>query len=772
MKFIRRTSHVFKNDVPEKVCRTNRFSQNHVQNHVSFGCLSFLRGMKVWIFLLACLAMAEVGNAQPVDWHHWRGPELNGYSRERNLPSDWNPRTGENVHWRLGQYGTRCTPIAMNGKLYFVSRHLPETRQEAEKIVCLDAETGEMIWESIHNVFLSDAPAERVGWAACVGDPETGFVYSFGVGCVLKCLHGQTGEVIWERSMLEEFGMLSTYGGRTNYPQIFENLMFIGGVMTQWGENAVPAQRIVALDKRTGEAVYIKSTRPRPEDTNYSNLVFANFNGQAAMVFGSSDGALYAIQPRTGKTIWRYQASPRGFNTTPIIVDGRVFCAFGEKSQADTTVLGGAFALNGLSEGDIPEEDLLWKINGKIVNRAMPIYINGLVYFIDDGAGIFAVDPDTGKIVHQQKIGRIMFGSPLYADGKLYIGESTGNVWIFEPQPDGKLKQLSRVRLNNEEIFSSPIAYRGRIYLSTTEAFYCIGPDEVNPVADPIPAMPAEAPVGDNTSIAHLQTIPVESLIGSNDTIEFRTEAFNDRGQPLGTVAANYSLVDSAGVLEGNRFTAPSDGHHPIRVSAKYGNLSTQARARVVPPLPWSFDFEDGKVPPTWIGAAYRHQPAVFEGEKVLQKVSTIPKGTRSQLWMGPWTHSDYTVQADFYSTTQEGERADMGIVNQRYTLDLMRKPELQIRSWTPRLELRFAKTIPFQWEPNQWYTMKFRSENHQHGVTLKGKVWKREESEPEDWQIEATDTTPNRLGSPGLFGNSFPVPFYIDNVKVYPNEN
>jgi hypothetical protein len=67
--------------------------------------------------------------------------------------------------------------------------------------------------------------------------------------------------------------------------------------------------------------------------------------------------------------------------------------------------------------------------------------------------------------------------------------------------------------------------------------------------------------------------------------------------------------------------------------------------------LPWKFDFSDDKVPPVWIGADYRHKPAPLDGEKGLVKISTIPKGTRSQSWMG-WTNlHDYTIQADFKGT-------------------------------------------------------------------------------------------------------------------------
>jgi hypothetical protein len=135
------------------------------------------------------------------------------------------------------------------------------------------------------------------------------------------------------------------------------------------------------------------------------------------------------------------------------------------------------------------------------------------------------------------------------------------------------------------------------------------------------------------------------------------------------------------------------------------------------------------------------------------------------------WTSlHDYTIQADFLATEKNGRVPDMGLINQRYTLDLQGAQKLQIRSWTPRLELRFAKTIPFEWKANTWYTMKFQSENREGEVVLRGKVWPRGEAEPEAWSIEAADATPNRNGSPGLFGNATDSEFYLDNVQVTPN--
>ncbi len=256
-------------------------------------------------FLSLCiLSHVAVGE----DWPHWRGPHNNGHSSETGLPDSWSPK-GENLLWRKEEFATRSSPIVMNDRVYVVCRAFPETTQEGEKTVCIDAKTGELIWESIHNVYLSDAPAERVGWSSVVGDPESDTVYVLGLGCVFQCLDGKTGKTIWEHSMSEEYGMLSTYGGRTNFPVVFEDLVIISGVMTGWGETAVPAHRFVAFNKKTGVAQWLKSTQPKPKDTTYSTPVFTTFKGQAAMVFAAGDGAVYAFQPRTGKQIWMYQAS-------------------------------------------------------------------------------------------------------------------------------------------------------------------------------------------------------------------------------------------------------------------------------------------------------------------------------------------------------------------------------------------------------------------------------------------------------------------------------
>jgi len=73
---------------------------------------------------------------------------------------------GENLLWRKEEFATRATPVVFDNRVYVVCRHKPDTPQESEKTVCIKAETGELIWESIHNIYLSlqtiDHPASQL----------------------------------------------------------------------------------------------------------------------------------------------------------------------------------------------------------------------------------------------------------------------------------------------------------------------------------------------------------------------------------------------------------------------------------------------------------------------------------------------------------------------------------------------------------------------------------------------------------------------------------
>jgi hypothetical protein len=497
------------------------------------------------------------------------------------------------------------------------------------------------------------------------------------------------------------------------------------------------------------------------------------------MVFAAADGAIYAVQPRTGKVIWKYQASPRGMNVAPLVDNGIIYMGHGEQNETDRTVLGAVFAIDGNTSGDIPEDKLLWKIPKRTVSRSSPVRIGERIYFIEDGAALFGVNAKTGAIEVEKKLGRIMFGSPVVSEGKLYVAENTGRIWCLEPT-ETELKVVGQTRLNDgSEIFGSFAISNGKLYLPTNKALYCIGiPGAQTPENLQLPAAPIEPAVTD-TQIAHIQVCPVEMLLQPGQKAKLQVRGYNAIGQYVRLVPeAAINVTGPGSVSEDQIFTAGEAATGAgVKLEATFGELKSAARARVIPPFPWTFDFEDKKVPQHWIGMAYRHQPIELpEGGNGLVKISTIPKGTRSQGFLGLPKSEGYTVQGEFYALDTKNKVAttklpDMGVVAQRYTLALEGAQRLQLRSWVSLLEQRFAVTIPFEWQAKTWYVIKLQTQTTDGKAVLRGKVWKKGEPEPEAWTIQGEDATPNTQGSPGLFGNSTDAEFYVDNVTITSNE-
>jgi outer membrane protein assembly factor BamB len=775
--------------------------------------------------LAACAASAA-------DWPDWRGPQENRTGGGPPLVTSFDPEKGTNILWKNDEAGGISTPVIMGDKLYTLVRHKPGTKEEAEKVLCLDAATGKKLWENIFNVYLSDVPAERVGWSAVIADPASNTVFAHGVCGVFTAIDAATGKTRWQRSLHEEFGFLSTYGGRTNIPVVFEDLVIASAVVTGWGDTARPAHRFLGLDAKTGEVRWMNGTKELPEDTTYSTPSLASVNGQAALIFGSSDGSVWNLQPRTGKAVWNFRLSRRGLNVAPLVDGDTVYISQAEENL-DNTTMGSATAFKAAGSGDITATNAIWQRKGVMDGRAMPVVLGERIYFVDDGAKVYVFDKATGEPVGkpQKLLGTIVRGSPLVADGKLYIC-STGGWHVLEPTKDG-LKFVNRMRLSEEdEVTASPIACNGRIYLTTGERLYCLGEKAaaLSSSASVPPTLPQQvsdttkAPAGEP---AWLQVVPAEAQIAAGETLPLKVRLFDATGRFVKESSAEFTTTAGT-VLADGRYTAPAGTHAAALVTAKVGSLEGRARIRSMPPLPWTFDFEEialepnpkggpprGEPPLPWVGMRYRHVVRTVDGSKCLVKVTTIPKGTRSQGWIGPIGLHDYSIQADFRAqetgvekqsgdtpkststpaaqpsasdadafakafgnpaALEKARLPDMGLIAQRYTLDLMgASQQLQVRSWPPQVATHFSKTIPFPWEAGRWYTIKFEARTRSAtsdsaaAALLRGKVWPRGEPEPAAWTIEAVHEQGNLQGSPGFFGNSKDSEISIDNVFVVP---
>ena len=169
------------------------------------------------------------------------------------------------------------SPVVWNGKLYTWTRIGEVTAGAAddptlapgpktqEALVCVDTNTGKVLWQHVNNMTQTEVPFHRLGWSSPCVDPGTGRVYAMGSQAWLLCLDGDTGKVIWQRQMTEEFGMISTFGGRTPAPTVDEDQLFIAGVVVRLGRpRPRPAPHLrVQQGHRRAELVQQHRRHPR-----------------------------------------------------------------------------------------------------------------------------------------------------------------------------------------------------------------------------------------------------------------------------------------------------------------------------------------------------------------------------------------------------------------------------------------------------------------------------------------------------------------------------
>src|SRR5580765_797406 len=234
------------------------------------------------------------------DWPESRGPHRNGISDEKGLPEKW-ALNGQNFLWRA-PYGGRSAPIVMGNRLYLQNPSGAGTTLQ-ERVMALDVDSGKPVWEYKFNIFQSDVPAHRIGWASPAADPETGNIYALSGGAQVIAL-SKEGKLLWDRSFGEEFAAFTTHGGRTMSPVVDGDLVIVSAAVSNWGSAAGRAHRFIALDKRTGDIIWVASPGGRPYDTNYAAPLIATISGMRLLISGSGDGGIYAIKPQTGEKVW------------------------------------------------------------------------------------------------------------------------------------------------------------------------------------------------------------------------------------------------------------------------------------------------------------------------------------------------------------------------------------------------------------------------------------------------------------------------------------
>jgi outer membrane protein assembly factor BamB len=714
------------------------------------------------------------------DWPEMRGPSRDGTSKETGLPERW-AVNGENFLWRAA-YGGRSAPVVMGDRVY-VQNPAGRGAELQERVMALDANTGKTLWEYKFNIFQSDVPPHRVGWASPAVDVETGNVYALGVGASVVAL-SRDGKLVWDRSLGEEFAAFTTHGGRTASPLVDGDLVIVSAAVSNWGTMGNRGHRFIALDKRTGEIVYVSTPGGRPYDTNYSAPVIATINGTRLFITGSGDGGVHAFMPQTGQKVWSYIAAKRAINTGVVVSGTNVLVSHGDENF-DTSQMGMIAAIDGSAKGDI--KTTVWANKGVEFGYSSPVLDGSRIYIIDNSGRLFAYNAADGKELWEHQLDRSQRAPLVLADGKLYVGTENGSFYILRPRADGA-DVLSHVVMpistnsvggsegTPEQIVSGAAVSRGRVFFVSSDAVYAFGsktPTKPSGFAVDEPAVTGEG------APAFLQVSPTEVTLRPGQTAKLRARLFDAQGRFIREDKAAWALEGLQGAVSADgTFTPGADKVDQAGIiRATVGALTGEARARVVRPLPVDETFDayaDGAMPAGWINANVapngKFTVVTLDGQKVLQKAPDNTLFKRVRLFLNAGDLSNYTVEADVRTPTKRRQQGDIGITAQRYSLVLYGTSQrLKIEPWEP--ETTRTVQVPFAWKPDTWYHLKLRVENQANGsVIARGKAWPTGEAEPAKWMIEKTDPIGNREGYPGLFTD---VEFgaHIDNLRIYANQ-
>ncbi len=754
-------------------------------------------------FLIACvLFLGALAQANAADWYNWRGPWQRGVSPEKDLPDKWSPDPKDkdnNLVWKA-PYGCRSTPIVLNGRVYLIN-YTGDKETTQERVMCLDEKTGKFIKQYTFNNFFSDVVTVRLGWTHLAGDPKTGYIYAHGTSGLFFCFDKDL-NVVWSRSLTEEYGRLTGYGGRIPSPTIGGELVIMGMLNNGWGDQGKGANRFLAMNKRTGEAVWWMDAGLKPDFTYYSVPVVAVINGQALVISGSGEGHIYAMKLETGEKVWGYKFSALAVNCSPVVDGNLVYIGHGDENP-DNSDKGRVICLDASQVKD-GQPKLVWQRDRIRCRYSTPIVNEGKIYVPDEEGNLHCLDSKTGKTLWKYHYSRGSRGSPVWADGKIYVTEADARFHILKPEA------TKCITLNTHffpappgvagvELNGTPAVANGCVFFATEFETFCIGKKGATPAPEP-PVFQVPVPKRDKPAEpAHLQIVPADVVVYPGDVVAFTLRSFDKNGYLIKEEKAGKWQLPAPPAPPGSKSVLPAldgtivDGKLTVSkskdiqagyVTATLGGLTGKARVRVVPRLPYVADFSkmpDGSVPPGWVNAKAKFVIKTYQGEKVFAKINNDIRSifARGYTYIGKPTEKDYTIQCDVLGTKVGNDLPDIGIIASRYTLEMKGNiDKLRLVTWDPLP--RIDKTVDYPWKPGVWYRLKLTVVQEGAKCVAKGKIWEPAKDEPADWTVTVTDTCPNREGSPALYGSVTGIPadgkgagteILFKNLRVTPNK-
>ena len=152
--------------------------------------------MNIRVRDVAVLAMLVVGFSASLawaqDWPQWRGANRDAKATGFVAPATWPPQLTEK--WKVVVGEGVATPAVVGDKVYVF------TRQDGNEVVrCLDAATGNEVWQEKYETKGVDPPADKFSGPRSSPAVAEGKVVAQGVQGVLSCYDAATGKLLWRK---------------------------------------------------------------------------------------------------------------------------------------------------------------------------------------------------------------------------------------------------------------------------------------------------------------------------------------------------------------------------------------------------------------------------------------------------------------------------------------------------------------------------------------------------------------------------------------------
>jgi outer membrane protein assembly factor BamB len=406
--------------------------------------------------LFGAALLLTLGRIAAADnWPAWRGPDMTGQCKERNLPLKWSAE--ENVRWKAPLPGPgMSSPIVWGDRIFLTQSLDKEGSQRA--LLCFDRKDGRQLWQ--HVIQYAEKESTYPGEPHyCSASPVTDgerVVASFGSAGIICC--DFQGKELWRRDL----GKCEQIWGNASSPILYRDLVLL---------NFGPGERtfLIALDKRSGRDAWKVEepggkygTAPSEWIGSWSTPVVLRIQDHDELIMTWPEN-VKAYNPRTGALLWTCAGLTRLVYTSPLVTPEVIVAMSG---------FGGSYlAVKPGGRGDVTATNRLWHVDRSTQRIGSGVIVGDHVYILNASGTAECIELKTGKTLWTERAGGSAWGSMVHADGRLYVTTQQGETLVLAAKPAFEI--ISRTPLS-ERSQSSPAFSNGEIFIRTYEHLWCI----------------------------------------------------------------------------------------------------------------------------------------------------------------------------------------------------------------------------------------------------------------------------------------------------------